>query len=76
MDAKLRIQTIRLIEQIEKHPKHAEGLGLENDSVFLGDGEILFGGARNVHQPSQISKGHRIGYCSSAMYHSHSSSLL
>ena len=34
MDVRLRIQTIPLIEQMDKHPEHAKELGLENGSEF------------------------------------------
>ena len=42
MDVRLRIQTIMLIEQMDKHPEHAKELGLENDSVFSGDRNQFF----------------------------------
>lgn len=34
LDAKLRFQTCRLIEEMEKQPEHAKQLGLENVSAF------------------------------------------
>ena len=39
MDVRLRIQTILLIEQMDKHPEHANQLGLENVSEFCGEDE-------------------------------------
>ena len=46
MDVKLRVLTCLVLEQMDKNPEHAKELSLENDSVFLGDREILFGGVK------------------------------
>ena len=44
MDVKLRIQTCRLIEQMETHPEHTEELGLENGSEFKVEKNLYNGG--------------------------------
>lgn len=39
MDVRLRIQTCRLIEQMDKQPEATKHMGLENASVFCGERE-------------------------------------
>ena len=57
MDVRLRIQTILLIEQMDKHPEHTKELGLEDDSVLSGEGE-RFTRKEVIHREEQ-PLGHR-----------------